>query len=68
MERSPGRSKRVAAGEIVLGIALIVYGIVSHIWFAYIVAVVAFVFAIFVWVRASSQGDGPGGNSGAFRS
>jgi hypothetical protein len=68
MEQSPGRSKRVAAGEIVLGIALIVFGIVSHIWFAYIVAVVAFAFAIFVWGRANSRGDGRGGDSGAFRS
>jgi hypothetical protein len=68
MIRSPAQSKRVAIGEIVVGVALVIYGIVSHVWFAYIVAVLAILFGIFVWVRASSGEGGSGGNGGAFRS
>ncbi|HLK77568.1 MAG TPA: hypothetical protein VKU77_28460 [Streptosporangiaceae bacterium] len=54
LERTPERSKRVATGVLVLAVVLAVAGAVTGIWFAYIVAAVALLFAAFVWVRASS--------------
>ena len=54
LERTPERSKRVAIGDFVLAVVLAVVGAVTGIWFAYIVAAVALLFAAFVWVRASS--------------
>ena len=65
LERTPERSKRVAIGEAILAIALVVVAAVTGIWFAYIVAAAALLFAAFVWVRASQEINGRGGNKGA---
>jgi hypothetical protein len=62
LERTPERSKRVAIGEFMLAVVLAVVGAVTGIWFAYIVAAVALLFAAFVWVRASQEINGRGGN------
>jgi hypothetical protein len=45
-ERTPERSKRVAIGGFILTIALMVVAAVTGIWFAYIVAAVALLFAL----------------------
>jgi hypothetical protein len=58
LERTPERSKRVAIGESILAIVLVVVAAVTGIWFAYIVAAVALLFAAFVWVRASREING----------
>ena len=63
LERTPERSKRVAIGESILAIVLVVVAAVTGIWFAYIVAAVALLFAAFVWVRASREINGRGGNN-----
>jgi cobalamin synthase len=65
LERTPERSKRVAIGEFILAIALVVVAAVTGIWFAYIVAAVALLFAAFVWMRANREINGRGGNKGA---
>jgi len=62
LERTPERSKRVAIGELVLAVVLVVVGAVTGIWFAYIVAAVALLFAVFVWMRASREISGRGGS------
>jgi hypothetical protein len=41
-------SKRAALGELMLAVAIAVVGAVTGIWFAYIVAAVALLFAAFV--------------------
>ena len=58
----PERSKRVAIGGSILAIVLVVVAAVTGIWFAYIVAAVALLFAAFVWVRANREINGRGGN------
>jgi cobalamin synthase len=63
LERTPERSKRVAIGVFILAIVLVVVAAVTSIWFAYIVAAVALLFAAFVWVRASREINGRGGNT-----
>ena len=65
LDRTPERSKRVAIGVSVLAVVLAVAGAVTGIWFAYIVAALALLFAAFVWVRASQEIDGRGGSKGA---
>jgi hypothetical protein len=42
-------------------VVLAVVGAVTGIWFAYIVAAAALLFAAFVWVRASREINGRGG-------
>lgn len=64
LERTPERSKRVAIGDFILAIALVVVGAVTGIWFAYIVAAVALLFAVFVWVRANQEFNRRGGSKG----
>jgi hypothetical protein len=64
LERTPERSKRVAIGEFMLAVVLAVVGAMTGIWFAYIVAAVALLFAAFVWVRASREINGRGGSKG----
>lgn len=64
LERTPERSKRVAIGDFILAIALVVVGAVTGIWFAYIVAAVALLFAVFVWVRANQELNRRGGSEG----
>ena len=61
LERTPERSKRVAIAEFILAVALVVVAAVTGIWFAYIVAAVALLFAGFVWMRASQELNGRGG-------
>ena len=63
LERTPERSKRVAIGESMLAIVLVVVAAVTGIWFAYIVAAVALLFAAFVWVRANREINGRGRNN-----
>ena len=65
LERTPERSKRVAIGEFILAIVLVVVAAVSGFWFAYIVAAVALLFAVFVWLRANREFNGRGGSKGA---
>ena len=60
LERTPERSKRLAIGGSILAIVLVVVAAVTGIWFAYIVAAVALVFAAFVWVRANREINGRG--------
>jgi hypothetical protein len=48
-----------------LAVVLVVVAAVTGIWFAYIVAAVALLFAVFLWVRASQELKGRGGSSGA---
>jgi len=60
LERTPERSRRVAIGEFILAIVLVVVAAVTGIWFAYIVAAVVLLFAVFVWVRASQELNGRG--------
>ena len=48
-----------------LAVVLAVVGAVTGIWFAYIVAAAALVFAAFVWVRASREINGRGGSKDA---
>lgn len=43
---SKERSKRVAIGEFILAVALVVFAAVTGIWFAYIAAAVAVLFAV----------------------
>ena len=57
LERTPERSKRVAIGDFMLAVVLAVVGAVTGIWFAYIVAAAALLFAAFVWVRAEASGS-----------
>jgi hypothetical protein len=64
LERTPERSKRVAIGDFILAIVLVVVAAVTGIWFAYIVAAAALLFAAFVWVRANREINGRG-NKGA---
>jgi hypothetical protein len=64
---SPERSKRVAVGEGLLGIGLVVVGLVTGVWFAYIVAALVFLFGAFVWVRAKQEIERRGGDNGALR-
>jgi Flp pilus assembly protein TadB len=64
LEKTPERSKRVAIGEFMLAVVLAVAGAVTGIWFFYIVAAVAVLFAVFVWVRASREINGRGGSKG----
>lgn len=68
MIRSPAGSRRVGIAEIVFGIAIGVYGLVAHIWFAYIVAVAAILFGLFVLMRTRQQGGGRGGDRDSSRS
>ena len=70
LERTPERSKRVAIGDFILAIVLVVVAAVTGIWFAYIAAAAALLFAAFVWVRANREItnreiNGRGGNKGA---
>jgi hypothetical protein len=65
LERTPERSKRAAIGDIVLALVLVVVGAVTGIWFAYIVAAVALLFAAFVWMRASREINSRGGTKDA---
>ena len=65
LERTPERSKRVAIGDFMLAVVLAVVGAVTGIWFAYIVAAAALLFAAFVWVRASREINGRGGSKDA---
>jgi hypothetical protein len=65
LERTPERSKRVAIGDFILAIVLVVVAAVTGFWFVYIVAAVALLFAAFVWVRANQEINGRGGNKGA---
>ncbi|MGC1564780.1 MAG: hypothetical protein WA794_02050 [Trebonia sp.] len=60
LERTPERSKRVAIGDFMLAVVLAVVGAVTGIWFAYIAAAAALLFAAFVWVRASREINGRG--------
>jgi hypothetical protein len=46
-----------------LAIVLVVVAAVTGIWFAYIVAAVALLFAAFVWVRANREINGRGRNN-----
>jgi len=46
LERTPERSRRVAIGEFILAIVLVVVAAVTGIWFAYIVAAVVLLFAV----------------------
>jgi Flp pilus assembly protein TadB len=62
LEKTPERSRRVAIGEFMLAVVLTVVGAVTGIWFAYIVAAAALLFAAFVWVRASREINGRGGS------
>lgn len=62
LERTPERSKRVAIGDFMLAVVLAVVGAVTGIWFAYIAAAAALLFAAFVWVRASREINGRGGS------
>lgn len=64
LERTPERSKRVAIGEFILAIVLVVVAAVTGIWFVYIVAAVALLFAVLVWVRANQELNGGGGSKG----
>ncbi|MGB6613889.1 MAG: hypothetical protein WBE95_07380 [Trebonia sp.] len=66
LERTPERSKRVAIGDFMLAVVLAVVGEVTGIWFAYIAAAAALLFAAFVWVRASLEINGRGGLSVAY--
>ncbi len=66
LERTPERSKRVAIGDFMLAVVLAVVGAVTGIWFAYIAAAAALLFAAFVWVRASREINGRGGLSVAY--
>ncbi|MFZ0082188.1 MAG: hypothetical protein WAL13_24055 [Trebonia sp.] len=66
LERTPERSKRVAIGDFMLAVVLAVVGAVTGIWFAYIAAAAALLFAAFVWVRASLEINGRGGLSVAY--
>jgi hypothetical protein len=65
LERTPERSKRVAIGEFLLAIVLVVVAAVTGIWFAYIAAAVALLVAGLVWVRANQEVNSRGGNKGA---
>lgn len=56
MIRSREGSRRVAAAEIVIGVALVVYGLVARIWFAFVVAVLAILFGLFILMRTSGRG------------
>ena len=67
LERTPERSKRVAIGDFMLAVVLAVVGAVTGIWFAYIAAAAALLFAAFVWVRASREINGRGGSAGERR-
>jgi hypothetical protein len=60
--------RRVAIGDFMLAVVLAVVGAVTGIWFAYIVAAAALLFAAFVWVRASREINGRGGSKRASRS
>jgi predicted tellurium resistance membrane protein TerC len=60
LEKTPERSKRVALGGLALAVALVVAAAVTGIWFAYIIAAVALLFAAFVWIRASQETNGRG--------
>ena len=62
-KKTPERSKRVAIGGFILAIVLAVVAAVAGIWFAYIVAAVALLFAAFVWVRANREITCCGGNN-----
>jgi len=64
LERTPERSRRVAIGECALAIVLVVVAAVTGIWFAYIAAAVALLFATFVWVRANKELNRRGGSKG----
>jgi hypothetical protein len=66
LERTRQRSKRVAIGEFIFAIVLVVVAAVTGIWFAYIVAALALLFGAFVWVRANRELNGRGGSKGAF--
>jgi hypothetical protein len=68
LANSPERSKRVAVGEGLLGIGLVVVGLVTGVWFAYVVAALAFLFGAFAWVRAKQEIERRGGDNGALRS
>ena len=50
-----------------LAVVLAVVGAVTGIWFAYIAAAAALLFAAFVWVRASREINGRGGKRGRIR-
>ncbi|MFY9933419.1 MAG: hypothetical protein WAK82_35975 [Streptosporangiaceae bacterium] len=65
LERTPESSKRVAIGDLVLAIALVVVAAVTGIWFAYVVAAAALLFAAVVWVLANREINRRGGNNGA---
>jgi hypothetical protein len=65
LERTPERSKRVAVGDFILAIVLVVVAAVTGIWFAYIAGAAALLFAAFVWVRANREINGRGRNKGA---
>jgi hypothetical protein len=67
LERTPERSKRVAIGDFMLAVVLAVVGAVTGIWFAYIAAAAALLFAAFVWVRASREINGRGGEAASTR-
>ena len=47
----------------ILAIVLVVVAAVTGIWFAYVVAAVALLFAAFVWVRANREINGRGENN-----
>jgi hypothetical protein len=68
LEETPDRSRRVAIGELMLAVVLAVAGAVSGIWFAYIAAAVAVLFAAFTWVRASREINRRDGGTGTSRS
>jgi predicted tellurium resistance membrane protein TerC len=63
LERTPERSKRVAIGGSTLAVVLVLVAAVTGIWFAYIVAAVALLFAAIVWVRANQEINGRGENN-----
>lgn len=68
MIRSPEASRRVGIAEIVFGVAIAVFGIVVHVWFAFIVAALAILFGLFILMRTRPQGGGRDGDSDSSRS
>lgn len=68
MIRSPEASRRVGIAEIIFGVVIAMFGIVAHVWFAFVVAALAILFGLFILMRTRQQAGGRGGDHGSSRS